>query len=192
MFDVTPITSAKELDCGPTCLKMLLGWYGIDVPLDQLIDECGTRAVGCSGADLLRAARLHGLGEVMAFKMDADELMRQDRPAIIHWKFRHWCVFAGCDTDGRVAVCNPDRGRFRMDPGTFAALYTGVAIFNGDPVDLLPTSETNHAAGEVFEQAGNLWRAVTAIVRGEQIREGINATRLTVADILQEIESKEQ
>ena len=49
MFDVTPVTSRREVDCGPTCLKMLLAYYGIDVPLEQLIVECGENVWGCTG-----------------------------------------------------------------------------------------------------------------------------------------------
>lgn len=135
MYDVTPITSDIERDCGPTCLKMLLAYYGEDVPLSDLTRECKVGIVGCSGADLLRAGRVHGL-DMKAFQMDAEDLIRQDRPAIIWWKYTHWCVMCGKDNDGNVVICNPDRGRFGIDPESFAVLYTGIAIFNGEPNDL--------------------------------------------------------
>jgi ATP-binding cassette subfamily B protein len=140
MFDVQPITSPKQLDCGPTCLQMLLAYYGVEVDLDTLIKECNVTVAGCTGADLLRAGRLHGL-DMQCWSMDADELVRQDRPAIVNWRCNHWCVFCGRDEDGRVSVCNPDRGRYRMSEGTFASLFSGladhpgqgVAITNGEP-----------------------------------------------------------
>ena len=132
MFDVIPFTSPKELDCGATCLKMLLNYYGADAALDNLIQECGIGISGCSGADINRAGRAHGL-DMQAYRMDADELIHQDRPAIIWWKYIHWCVFCGTDENGSVVIANPDRGRFRMSRGMFAALYTGVALFNGEP-----------------------------------------------------------
>ena len=143
MYDVIPVTSPRETDCGATCLKMLLDYYGIDVSLDQLTKELETRLIGCSAADIMRVARAHGLDDMQSYSIDADELVRQDRPAIIHWKYNHWCVFCGCDDEGRVSIANPDRGRFRMSFGTFAALFTGlddrpdqgVAIFNGEPHD---------------------------------------------------------
>lgn len=135
MFDITPVTSNKYMDCGATCMKMLLAYYGEDVDLDALIKECNTRMIGCSGTDLMRVARAHGL-DAKTFQMDAEELIRQDRPAIIWWKYGHWCVFCGKDEAGNVAICNPDRGRYRMSQGIFTSFYSGVAIFNGEPVDL--------------------------------------------------------
>lgn len=132
MYDVTPITSPRQTDCGATCLAMMLGYYGREADLDALIRECNTRLIGCSGADLLRAGRAHGM-DMIAYQMDAEELIRQDRPAIIWWMYRHWCVCCGLDDAGGVVICNPDRGRFSLDAGTFAAMYTGVALFNGEP-----------------------------------------------------------
>ena len=130
--------------------------------------------------------------------MDADELVRQDRPAIINWKYRHWCVFAGRDEDGRVSVCNPDIGRFRMSEETFKSFFTGldshpgqgVALTNGEPRWL---GVGDHIAiGEIFEHDGALWRATQVIVRGEEVIEGYNAVRVSVAAILTELESSDK
>ena len=135
MFDVKPITSPINLDCGATCMEMLLDYYGIDVPLDDLIVECHTRIIGCSAKDLIRVGRAHGL-DMIAYKMDAEELVKQDRPAIVWWRYSHWCVFCGQDDAGNVVICNPDRGRYRMSKGIFASFYTGVSLWNGEPHDI--------------------------------------------------------
>ena len=135
MYDVTPVTSPRQTDCGATCLKMLLDYYGQDVPLAQLIDECNTRLIGCSAKDVIRVGKAQDLN-MMAFQMDAVELMRQDRPAIVWWMYNHFVVFCGLDEDGKVVICNPDRGRYRVSPGTFRSFYTRVALFNGDPQNL--------------------------------------------------------
>ena len=135
MFDIVPVTSPKPTDCGATCMKMLLKYYDIDVDLDQLAKECNTGISGCSGKDLLNCGRLHGQ-DMRAYRMDADEVARQDRPSIIWWKYNHWSVCCGKDENGQVVICNPDRGRYRMSAATFAAMYTGVALFSGEPHDL--------------------------------------------------------
>ena len=134
MYDVTPVTSRKQVDCGATCMKMLLNYYGQDAELKDLILECKTRLIGCSAGDLKRVGNAHGL-DMIAYQMDAAELIRQDRPAIVWWKFGHWCVCCGRDEDGNVVICNPDRGQYRMKADTFASFYSGVALFNGEPVD---------------------------------------------------------
>lgn len=198
MYDVIPVTSDKPLDCGPTCLEMLLAFYGVDVPLEQLTKECGLTLAGCSGASLMRVGRAHGL-DMQCFSMDADELLRQDRPGIVFWRHNHWILFAGCDSDGRACICNPDRGRYRLSADTFAAIATGidthpgqiVAIFNGEPHDLVTTAPDNIAAGEAFELGGVLYRATEAIGRGERVIEGVNATPISVAEVINELETKE-
>ena len=196
MYDVKPITSPKPLDCGPTCLKMLLDYYGIDVPLEQLTEECNVTVTGCTGADLLRVGRLHGL-DMQSYSIDADELVLQDRPAIVNWRYNHWCVFAGRDEDGRVSICNPDRGRYRMSEGTFASLFTGlddhpgqgVAIFAGEPFPLGVSGFVEK--GAIFEHDGAYWRALVAIARGEEIVEGVNAMPVDVVQLLNDLEEKE-
>lgn len=135
MYDVTPITSKKNLDCGATCLAMLLGYYGIEASLEDLVEECNTRIVGCSAADLKRVGTAHGL-DMTAYKTDVDGVVLADRPSIVWWKYRHWCVCCGLDDDGQVVICNPDRGRYRMSKGLFKSFYTGVALFNGVPGDI--------------------------------------------------------
>lgn len=138
MFDVNPITSAKHFDCGPTCLQMLLAYYGHDVPLDVLTRECNTRLIGCSGSDLLRVGRAHGLDGMVAYQMDAATVLRNDRPSIILWRYNHWCVCCGTDDAGNAVICNPDLGRYRMPVGMFESLFSGVALCNGRPADILP------------------------------------------------------
>ena len=135
MYDITPITSEHPTDCGATCLKMLLDYYGIDVTLDQLIKECNTRLIGCTAADVLRAGRLHGV-KMHAYKTDLDGILKVDRPAIIWWKRKHFCVLCGVDEGGNIVIINPDRGRYRMSKSLFKCWYSGIALFIGEPVDI--------------------------------------------------------
>lgn len=132
MYDVIPITSPKTTDCGPTCLKMLLAYYGTEVDLDILIQECNVQLAGCTAGDIKRAGNAHGL-DVKGFKMDVEELVLQDRPSIVWWLYGHWCVCCGLDDSGQVVICNPDKGRYRMSQNLFKAFYSGVALFNGEP-----------------------------------------------------------
>ena len=135
MFNVLPVTSPNPTDCGATCMKMLLDYYGQDVPLEDLITECNTRIIGCTAKDLLRVGRAHGL-DMTAFKMDPEELVRQDRPSIIWWKYSHFVVLCGQDDEGKIVICNPDLGRYRMSFATFSSFFTEICLFNGEPHDL--------------------------------------------------------
>lgn len=108
---------------------------GEDVDLDQLIEECNTKITGCTAKELVDAGRLHELN-LKAYKTDLDGILSADRPAIIWWKYSHWCVYCGLNDEGKVVICNPDRGRYSMSKGIFKMFYTDVALFNGEPQDL--------------------------------------------------------
>lgn len=135
IYDVKPIVSPKKYDCAPTCLQMLLDYYGVSEELDILTKKCNVGLAGCTAADVNRVGREYGL-DMRAYKMDAEELIRQDRPGIIWWNFFHFCIFCGLDDDGKVVICNPDRGKYRHSVDSFKSFYSGIAIFNGDPQDL--------------------------------------------------------
>lgn len=132
MYDVTPITSPHETDCGATCLKMLLDYYAVTADLNDLTEGCRTGIFGCKASDIKRVGNAKGL-DIKAFRMDWEELICQDRPAIIWWKHDHFCVFCGMDEKENVIVNNPDTGRYRVPITIFRFLYAGVAMFNGTP-----------------------------------------------------------
>ena len=138
MYDVKPVTTAHATACGPACLKMLLDYYGHEVPLETLIQECSLSVDGCTAADMLRVGKAHGLTAMAAYKEDAAAVLRQDRPAILYWRYSHFVVFAGLNEDGEPVICNPSRGRYPIDPGTFRALYSGLALSSGRPEDMIP------------------------------------------------------
>lgn len=135
VFDVKPVTTNRDTCCGAASLKMLLDFYGTEVDLDVLIEETGTSVAGASMKSLRRVAAAHGL-DAMVFGMDAEELVKQDRPAIVWWRFTHFIVFSGVDENGQVVVCDPMRGRYRMSFGLFKSLYSGISMWNGAPEDL--------------------------------------------------------
>lgn len=140
MFDVVPVTSQKNLDCGATCLKMLLDYYGIPVELDALISECNVGLRGCTVADLRRVGNAHGL-DIIIFDDRSnpslvDGTLRYDRPAIVWWKYSHFCVYCGLDENGDAVICNPDRGRFSVSVGSFRSMYSGINLTNGWPEEL--------------------------------------------------------
>lgn len=188
MYDVEQVTTRRSTACGPACLKMLLAYNGVDVELGQLVEECGVGVGGCTGADLMRVGRAHGL-DMRAWRMDAEEVMAQDRPLIVWWQYNHWCVFAGRDEDGRVWVCNPSGGRYRVSEGTFATMYTGVCVSAGEPLAL--GAEDNIAKGAIFRYERQYYRALAAIPRGEEVIVGSNAMAIDMVEIINQLETKE-
>ena len=134
-FNVLPITSDRSTDCGPTCLKMLLNYYGKDAELSDLIRECNVGVSGCTGTDLMRVGKAHGL-DMASFKCPATDVYNSDRPAIVWWLYHHFVIYGGIAEDGRVIILNPDRGRYRVSKGVFKSFFSGYCFSNGMPQDL--------------------------------------------------------
>lgn len=137
MYDVKPVTTAHATACGPACLKMLLAYYGHEADLDALIAECGVGVGGCTATDVVRVSRAHGV-ELTAFRMDAEDVLRQDRPAILWWRYSHFVVFCGLNDKGEPVIANPSSGRFGLPKATFLECYAGIALCRGVPDDMIP------------------------------------------------------
>lgn len=152
-FKIVPVTSERQTDCGATCLKMLLQYYGIDVELAQLIRECNTDVIGCSAKEILRVGRAHGL-DMKSFKSPAKDIYTCDRPMICWWLYNHFVVFSGIDETGKVIICNPDRGRYRVSKGVFQSFFSGIALSNGMPEDMTPAPEPQPETEEPTEEQG--------------------------------------
>ena len=149
MYNIEPITTPRSTCCGPVSMQMLLRYYGEDVSLEALLEQCPVTVAGWTGKNLLDVGRGYGL-DMQAFRMDADELIRQDRPAILWWLYSHYVVFAGTDENGQVVICNPAKGRYRMSPGLFRSYYSGISFWNGEPQ---PVPESETATAQDYERA---------------------------------------
>ena len=136
MYDVKPITTAHATACGAACLAMLLDYYGRAVPLEDLIQELGTNITGCTMGDLKRVGTAHGMDSYCCH-VPAAELVRLDRPGIIHWKGNHWVVFCGLNEKQEPVICNPSMGRFALSRDAFDRFFDGYCYFNGDPDDVI-------------------------------------------------------
>ena len=138
MFEIPFTSQPMETACGPASLKMLLGYYGIDVALNTLISDCHVSVDGCTAGDLIRAAKAHGMDGAAAFRADAASVLRQDRPAILLWRGSHFLVYGGLNDQDEPVLYNPGRGVYAIDRGTFSVMYSGILLSNGTPADIPP------------------------------------------------------
>lgn len=129
VYDINPVTSRHAADCGPASLAAFLKYYGYDKTLEEMREACHVGLHGCSGRDIMEAARSVGMDTITAYSCSADDVIEADRPCICFWSYNHWLVYSGVDSDGRVVVVNPCRGRYHVDQSLFKALFTEVAIY---------------------------------------------------------------
>ena len=143
------ILQMEALECGAACLAMVLAFYGLWIPLEQLRVACGVSRDGSKAANVLKAARRFGL-VAKGFRKEPATLHELPMPCIIHWNFNHFVVLEGLDR-GRAYINDPAVGRRRIDVAEFDAAFTGVVLA------MVPAAE--------FKKAGSKPKASRILLR---------------------------
>jgi ATP-binding cassette subfamily B protein len=98
-----------EMDCGPTCVKMVAEHYGKRVALPYLREQCHIDRQGVSLLGMADAAEKIGL-RTMAVQTSFETLAEEaPYPCIAHWQQRHFVVVYG-RKKGKVLVADPATG----------------------------------------------------------------------------------
>ena len=113
-------------DCGPTCLAMVLAYFGREVRIEELREAMGCGRDGVSAFAILEAARIYDLN-ARGVKVELADLARLPRPAILHWGFDHFVVFDRVASD-RVHIVDPAHGARILSFEDASRYFTGVAL----------------------------------------------------------------
>ena len=133
---VPVVMQMEVLECGAASLTMIMHYYKYFVPLEQARVDCGVSMDGASAKNIMVAARNYGL-KANAWRVEPEDLADEGPfPCMIHWGFNHFVVLCGQDDEGKIVICNPDLGRYRMSFATFSSFFTEICLFNGEPHDL--------------------------------------------------------
>ena len=146
------LVQSGPADCGPACLRMVLGHFGRHVPARELSAEPVSERDGVTAAWLIDCAQRHGL-HAEGFAVTVDQLGALPTPAILHTRASHFVVFEGW-SQGRFVVVDPSaRERWYLDENEAREMFSGTAI------------AFEPATG--FERRGRyrlLWRAVSPLL----------------------------
>jgi ABC-type bacteriocin/lantibiotic exporter with double-glycine peptidase domain len=134
----------SSVECGATCLAMILSYYGRKTGVSEIRERCGVGRDGLSALTIVRAARDYGL-RVRAISLQKNDFRFVRLPAIIHWQFDHYLVVE-CWSPKYVDVVDPAVGRLRLTAEEFDISFTGVVILLEPAADFIrhnPLSQMN-------------------------------------------------
>jgi len=116
----------EAVECGAAALGIIMRYYDLWRPLEQLRMECGVTRDGSKASNLLKAARRFGL-EASGIRCELDALLKMEPPVILYWNFNHFLVYEGVSQE-KVHLNDPATGPRRITIEELEASFTGVVL----------------------------------------------------------------
>jgi ATP-binding cassette subfamily B protein len=123
---VPSLLQMTQVECGLTCLAMLLSYYGRKTSVSELRARFGSGRDGFSALGIVKAARSFGM-RVRAISLQHNDFRHVMLPAIVHWQFDHYLVVERWSPK-YVWVVDPAGGRRRLTSEEFDKGFTGIVI----------------------------------------------------------------
>ncbi|WP_293785065.1 peptidase domain-containing ABC transporter [uncultured Pedobacter sp.] len=140
----TTYRQLDQMDCGPTCLRMIAKHYGKHFSLHTLRESSHITRLGVSLKGISEAATKVGfrtLGAKLSFKQLDEEAVL---PCILHWNQNHFVVLPPQDYDrkkknGKILIADPAHGMVSVSKETFIKSWLGEGNQFGHALLLAPT-----------------------------------------------------
>lgn len=98
-----------QMDCGPTCLRMISAHYGKIYSKEYLHEKCSITREGVSLSGISEAAEIIGM-KTLAVRLNYETLKKDvPLPCIAHWRQRHFIVVVSIEHD-KVVIADPAYG----------------------------------------------------------------------------------
>ncbi|HPQ36868.1 MAG TPA: NHLP family bacteriocin export ABC transporter peptidase/permease/ATPase subunit [Synergistaceae bacterium] len=155
----------EATECGAASLGIVLGYYGIHLPLETLREECGISRDGSKAVNVLKTARRHGM-IAKGYRKEPDRLGDLPLPVILFWNFNHFLVLEGIRGD-KVYLNDPASGPRVVDRETLDRSFTGVALSITPGADFKPLGKPRNPWGALKRRIyGAKWAVAFAVLAG--------------------------
>ncbi len=136
-----------QMDCGPTCLRMVAKHYGRNYTLQKLRDLCQISREGVSLLGISEAAENIGFRSLGA-KLTVEQLKEAQLPCVLHWRQNHFVVLYKVKR-GNYYVADPAKGLLVYSTAEFIQNWLASRELN-DGISLLisPTPAFYEQEGE--------------------------------------------
>ncbi|RLJ75152.1 peptidase domain-containing ABC transporter [Pedobacter alluvionis] len=138
-----------QMDCGPTCLRMIAKHYGKNFSLQKLRDLSGINRAGVSLLGISEAAEKIGF-RANGARLDIELLNEVELPLILHWNKNHFVVLYKIK-NGRYYVADPGNGLITYSESELMQYWIGKAYdgsLDGLGLMITPTPEFYEQQGD--------------------------------------------
>ena len=110
-----------QMDCGPTCLRMVAKYYGRSFKLQTLRKFCEINREGVSLLGISDAAEKIGFRSLGA-KLNLVDLKEAELPCILHWRQNHFVVLYKIKNHNYY-IADPAKGAMKITEADFAVQW---------------------------------------------------------------------
>jgi ATP-binding cassette subfamily B protein len=123
-----------QMDCGPTCLRMVAKHYGRNFKVQTLRQLCEINREGVSLLGISDAAEKIGFRSLGA-KLSIADLKEAELPCILHWRQNHFVVLYKI-SKGNYYISDPAKGLVKLTEAEFSPNWVS-DVDKGEGIALL-------------------------------------------------------